>query len=188
MKVVSLFLFLIINLFTTQTGKDGMLLRGRLLLFLVLCLMAACRGKLRGEERDLQQVGGAKPPLDPISQQVNDEVSKVVKITSGLKRIGGPGLGGIPGGWSSADVKSKDVLAVANWAAERLFPLLHPSPRVLFAMQQVVAGLNYNLTLAITRLVRSNSLSTTCSTVSVAVWDRFGTFNLMKNQTMSTRC
>jgi len=184
-----------------------MLLRGRLLLFLVLCLMAACRGKLRGEERDLQLVGGAKPldpnsreerylqqvgvakpPLDPISQQVNDEVSKVVKISSGLKRIGGPGLGGIPGGWSSADVKSKDVLAVANWASERLFPLLHPSPRVLFAMQQVVAGLNYNLTLAITRLVRSNSLSTTCSTVSVAVWDRFGTFNLMKNQTMSTRC
>ena len=131
-------------------------------------------------------------PVDPIKQQVDEEVSKILKISSGPKRIGGPGLGfggpGIPGGWSKADIKSKEVIAIANYASEALFPGLHPSPRIISAMTQVVAGLNYNITAQITRLVKVGSISTTCSTHSVAVWDRFGTYQLMKNETLSTRC
>lgn len=154
-------------------------------LFLVVCLFLV-DGKrfLRDDEERRAQA----PLADPIANQIDQEVNKVVKITSGLKRIGGPGMVGIPGGWSSADVKSKEVVAVANWAAEKLYPGLHPSPKVTTAMTQVVAGLNYNLTLATTRLVKVGGTATTCSVTSIAVWDRFGTYNLMKNFTMSTRC
>lgn len=153
------------------------------LFVLLVLLQVGAKGFLRDDERKAQAKGS-----DPISNQIDQEVNKVVKITSGLKRIGGPGMVGIPGGWSSADVKSKEVVAVANWVAEKLYPGLHPSPKVTTAITQVVAGLNYNLTLATTRLVKVGGTATTCSVTSVAVWDRFGTYNLMKNFTMSTRC
>jgi hypothetical protein len=124
--------------------------------------------------------------------QAGVEVPKITKITGGPKRVGGPGLGfgggGVPGGWSGADVKSKEVLAIANFAAGKLFPNLHPAPKVTSAMTQVVAGINYNLTLEITHLVRVGSSSTSCTVVSCNVWDRFGTLNLMRNQTVGTRC
>ena len=126
------------------------------------------------------------------SELQNSEVPKITKITGGPKRVGGPGLGfgggGVPGGWSNTDVKSKEVLAIANFAAEKLFPNLHPAPKVASAMTQVVAGLNYNLTIEITHLVRVGSSSTSCTVVSCNVWDRFGTLNLMRNQTVGTRC
>jgi len=157
----------------------------------VAILLSLIAGPAFGKEGNLK--GGLQQlqfdttnPIDPIIQQVNDEVAKVVKITSGLKRIGsGPGM---PGGWGSADIKSKEVLAIANWASEKLYPGLHPSPRVTQAMTQVVAGLNYNITMSVTRLVKAGTSSTTCSVENVAVWDRFGTNNLMKNVTVSSRC
>lgn len=149
-----------------------------------VAILALLLGAATAEIKRLRQ----QDLLDPIAKQVNEEVDKIIKITSGLKRIGGPGLGGVPGGWSAADVKSKEVIAAANWAAEKLYPALHPAPRVISAMTQVVAGLNYNLTIAVTHLVKANSVSTTCATHSVAIWDRFGTYNLMKNFTTSTRC
>ena len=157
-------------------------------LFLVVCLFLVDGKRFLRDEERRAQAGSGSPLADPIANQIDQEVNKVVKITSGLKRIGGPGMVGIPGGWSSADVKSKEVVAVANWAAEKLYPGLHPSPKVTTAMTQVVAGLNYNLTLATTRLVKVGGTATTCSVTSIAVWDRFGTYNLMKNFTMSTRC
>lgn len=130
--------------------------------------------------------------IDPIKKQIDQEVAKVLKISTGPKRIGGPGFGfgsgGIPGGWSKGDPNSKDVIAVANFACEKLFPNLHPAPRVSAVMTQVVAGLNYNLTMSVTRLVKVGSISTACSIVNVNVWDRFGTYNLMKNSTIASRC
>ena len=77
----------------------------------------------------------------------------------------GFGGAGIPGGWAIADVKNKQVIAIANYASEVLFPALHASPKVISAMTQVVAGLIYNITAQITRLTKAESTSTTCSPI-----------------------
>jgi len=86
-------------------------------------------------------------------------VDKILKINKpGAIRFGGPGFGGLPGGmpggWAKGDVKDKEVIAAASFAADKLYPELHPAPSVRSVNVQVVAGLNYNITMDVTRLTK----------------------------------
>lgn len=124
-------------------------------------------------------------PTDPNGPEVN----KVLKINKpGAVRYGGPGLFPMPGGWAPGDIHDKDILVAANFAAEALYPALHPAPIVRSVTTQVVAGLNYNITMDVTRLTREGSSATACSVRSVIVWNHFGVLSLMNNGTINARC
>lgn len=117
------------------------------------------------------------------------EINKVLKINKpGAVRFGGPGIFPIPGGWAPADIRDKEVLAAANFAAEKLYPTLHPAPIVRSVTTQVVAGINYNITMDVTRLIREGAAATACSVHSVIVWNHFGALSVMANGTVNARC
>lgn len=131
--------------------------------------------------KDLQQ------PADP--NGIEKDITKILKVNKGPIRIGGPGFGPLMGGWQKGDVKDKDVLSAANFAAEALFPALHPAPIVRSVAVQVVAGLNYNITMDVTRISKVGSSATVCSVYNCVVWNHFGVFSVMANSTVpSTRC
>ena len=157
--------------------------------------------------------GGPAAGVDPNAPAVD----KILKITKpGAIRFGGPGFGGLPGGmpggWAKGDVKDKEVIAAATFAADKLYPELHPAPNVRSVNVQVVAGLNYNITMDVTRLTKAckrepsfellplttylesrnvlqvGASSTTCSVRNVLVWNHFGVLSVMGNSTIPARC
>lgn len=90
------------------------------------------------------------------------------------------------------------ILGAANFAAGKLFPNLKPTVKVLSAEQQVVAGMSYNIKVAITRRHKGTaaprgapSKENKCSVISVKVWDqawRTPRYVLASNVTVSSTC
>jgi hypothetical protein len=54
----------------------------------------------------------------------------------------------LPGGWSTADIDSENIKNVSEWVITTQFEN-QPSYSIVYAEQQVVAGVNYKLVLAV---------------------------------------
>eukprot|EP01031_Cornospumella_fuschlensis_P044006 gene44006-53796_t len=91
---------------------------------------------------------------------------------------GGPG---VPGGWTVVDPRDEDVQRIADFAVVTKYPEHKPQFLVVLAKKQVVAGLNYDLTVE----VSSENL---CRVDHFQVWDRFGELTLTQHDTLVDTC
>ncbi len=65
----------------------------------------------------------------------------------------------MPGGWSDAENNSQDVIDAANWCVSQTNPTGGTTHTVVSARRQIVAGVKYALTLALT-----DTATNTCTT------------------------
>ena len=103
------------------------------------------------------------------------------------------------GGWQQVKNPSKDegVLGAAQFGAGVLFPNLHPTIKIISAETQVVAGVSYNIKVAITRRKGVGAprgvlaKESKCTVVQLKVWDqawRTPRYVLSSNVTVSSTC
>ena len=98
------------------------------------------------------------------------------------------------GGWSKVEKPNENqaILGAANFGAGNLFPNLKPVVRIISAEQQVVAGMSYNLQVAVTRNKHlGTSGKKTCSVIKMKIWDqawRTPRYQLASNVTISSTC
>jgi len=86
---------------------------------------------------------------------------------------------GMPGGWSKADPTSDQIIQEAAFAVQQKYPNIAATFTVVSAMQQVVAGMKYDLTVDV-RIPNQ-----VCQVNHFQVWDRFGAKTLAESETLS---
>jgi len=89
----------------------------------------------------------------------------------------------MPGGWSAVDTTSPDILDEVNFAMGVAFPNMNsPSFKIVKAMKQVVAGINYDVELEIT------PLNDKCFVHHFLIYDRFGSKTMAQSNKVGDKC
>eukprot|EP01039_Chlorochromonas_danica_P010972 gene10973-12203_t len=87
----------------------------------------------------------------------------------------------LPGGWSYVDPRDEGVQKAAAFAVRTKYHGQAPQFWVVLAKRQVVAGLNYDLTVEV-------SSENPCRVDHYQVYDRFGSLTLTQSDTLLDSC
>jgi len=89
---------------------------------------------------------------------------------------------GLPGGWSRADPNSEGVVGATQFAINTKYPGILTHFKIVEAMQQVVAGMKYDIIVDVT------FPDSACRVDHYQVWDRFGDRTLTESERMNGKC
>jgi len=91
--------------------------------------------------------------------------------------------GGVPGSWSTADIRDNAIVEATKFAIEQKFPNLKVEYDLVSAKKQVVAGMNYYMVVNV-----RNVANHPCQVYHFQVYDRWGTRSLQLSDMVSNHC